>query len=425
MAPDLLLRSRLLNAVDQRQDELIDLASRLIQLPTENPPGRSGPITDLLAEYLEGYGIPSQRLVAPGEHHNLVARIGSGPSGRGLILCGHSDVVPAGDPHRWSFDPFSGEVQDGYLLGRGASDMKAGLAGLLFAFALLKQSGVPLPAELTLAVADDEETGGQYGARWLLDNGHVKGSACLIAEPSSPFEPTIGQKGSAWFRLTLTGRAGHGSLAPLAGESAVLKAAKATLALQRLFEMGVDVPEELQEVVTASKAYMARVRSDDRMGALLDHVSVNVGVMQGGVKANMVPDRAVLEVDVRVPFGLIPDQVSTRVTELLLEEGLAEGRDYTVEPMGFRGPPNWTVPAEPVVQAVLQAIAEVRGTPATGVLQWASSDARFFRQHAIPVLQYGPADLPSIHAVDERVAVSEVVACTKVYILAILNYLGI
>lgn len=419
------LRTRLLAEVEKRQNELVDLVSGLIQRPNENPPGDSGPITQFIADYLAKRGIDSQLLVAPGEHHNLIARIGEAGKGKSLILCGHHDVVPAGDRARWSFDPFGGEVRDGYIHGRGTSDMKAGLGGVIFAFALLKECGVSLPGELILAAVDEEETGGRFGASWVLDQGYLKGSACLIAEPSNKTAPTIGQKGSAWFRLTLKGRSGHGSLAPIEGESAILKAARATVALQKLHQMEVTIPEELREVVATSKAYLRRTRKNPATAEMMDHVSINVGVIQGGTKTNIVADECVMEVDVRVPFGLTPETVDARVKELLHEAGLEEDRDYTVEPIGFRGVPNYTVPSEPVVQAVLHAIEAVRGEKAIGVLQWASSDARQFRRHGIPVLQYGPAELTTIHGLDEKVQVADVVASAKVYVLAILEYLGL
>lgn len=424
MSVDPSLRDRLLAEVDQRQDELIDLLSHLIQFPSENPPGRSGPITDYILAYLAKDGIQGERLVAPGDHVNVIAQIGTpSPSGKRLIFCGHHDVVPAGDRSRWAFDPFCGEVRDGYLLGRGTSDMKGGLAGVLFAMALLHRLGVELPGELVLAAVDEEETSGRYGARWVLEEGHLKGTACVIAEPSSRNEPTIGQKGSCWMKYTFTGKSGHGSLAPIEGDSAIIKAARAALTLQKLHEMPVTVPDEIQEVVRTSKEYIRVIRKNPAAAALVDHVSVNPGVIRGGTKTNIVADEAVLEVDSRVPFGLTPEQVRDRAVELLKDEGLVQGVDYTLEPLGFWGPANYTVPTEPVVQSVLRSIEAVRGGKAVGVLQWASSDARYFRQHGIPVLQYGPAELPTIHGLNEKVLVADVVAAAKVYLLTALDYL--
>jgi succinyl-diaminopimelate desuccinylase len=417
------LRSELLAQVDKRADELIQLAAHLIQIPSENPPGNSGAIADAISAYLVRQGIASEELVAPGGHVNLLARLETERPGKRLIFCGHTDVVPAGDRSRWDFSPESGEVRDGYLLGRGASDMKAGLAGLMLAMAILKQHRDKFSGEIVLAAADDEETGGEFGVEWLLAEGHLRGNACLIAEPSSALYPTIGQKGSAWTRLIFRGQPTHGSLAPIEGDSATLKAAKATVALQRLFEMPVAFPEDLRSVLEVSQEYIRRNRANPRTAEILDHVSVNVGVLRGGSKANIVADQCVLETDIRVPFGATPEQVAAHIDKLLAEVGLKRGVDYEAERMAFHGPANYTLPSEPIVQAVLRSIELVRGERADGVLQWASSDARYFRRFDIPVLQYGPADLPTIHGLNEKVLVEEIVAAAKVYVLTAVDYL--
>ena len=188
------LKQILIAEVEARKDELIDLCSSLIQIPSENPPGDSTEITEFIANYLKQFGLESEWHESNDKMYNLLSSIGEEDQGKHLIYCGHTDVVPAGDLSKWDFNPFSGEVKDGWLLGRGASDMKAGLGGLIFVFALLKRLDIKLPGKLTLAIVPDEETGGEYGVPWLLEKGLIKGDGALIAEPSSPLNPTIGQK---------------------------------------------------------------------------------------------------------------------------------------------------------------------------------------------------------------------------------------
>lgn len=214
--------------------------------------------------------------------YNLIASIGE-EGGKELIYCGHTDVVPAGDRDKWSFDPFSGIVEDGWILGRGASDMKAGLGGLLFATALLKRVGVKLPGKLTLAIVPDEETGGEYGVPWLLERGLIKGDGCLIAEPSSRLHPTIGQKGSCWFKLDVYGEAGHGSLSPLAGRNAITDAIKAIAAIRTVFDIDVDIPEEVKPLLAVSRKYMEEVEVErEKYKEILEKISVNIGTIHGG-----------------------------------------------------------------------------------------------------------------------------------------------
>ena len=161
---------------DFRGDEVVELASKLIKIPSVNPPGDTSEIAAFVKDYLEEEGVAVE-LCEPAEKRvNLIAEIGERESDRVLVLNGHLDVVPIGDRSRWSFDPFSGEVRDGYLLGRGASDMKGGLAGIIYAFKRLVKFEDQLRGRLKLVCVADEETGGTCGASYLVENGKALGS---------------------------------------------------------------------------------------------------------------------------------------------------------------------------------------------------------------------------------------------------------
>ncbi|ASA23057.1 M20 family metallopeptidase [Paenibacillus donghaensis] len=420
-------KAKVLEAIDEQQDELLELCSRLIQFPSENPEGDSREISAFIINYLKEAGIGTEVHLATDTMLNLVSTLeGKGGTGAGadrkLIFCGHTDVVPAGDRSRWDFDPFCGEIKDGYMLGRGASDMKAGLAGLIFATALLAKLGVPLSGELALLIVPDEETGGHLGVPWVLERGLITGTAAVIAEPSGPQNPTIGQKGSCWFEFTVEGTPGHGSLQPIVGDSAIVKAAKGIEALQRLWDIKADLPEEVKEIIRISQEYVKeREEYGDTAYQVFDHVTVNIGTIQGGTKVNVVADRCTIQVDSRVPFGVDYRTVLERASSLLLEAGI----ESEVKGFGFQGNANWTSTEEPIVSDLVESISEVSGEDAYGVLQWASSDARHFRTHQIPVLQYGPAELSTIHNFNEKAPVWQIIQSAKVYALTALKYLGV
>ncbi|MNI05303.1 Succinyl-diaminopimelate desuccinylase [compost metagenome] len=418
-------KSKVLSAIDAEQEQLLELCSQLIRFPSENPPGDSRDISSFIMEYLKQAGIDTEVHPATETMLNLVSTLKTGaaePSDKKLIFCGHTDVVPAGDRSRWDFDPFCGDIVDGYMLGRGASDMKAGLAGLIFAMGLLSRLGVPLRGDLALLVVPDEETGGHLGVPWVLERGLVTGTAAVIAEPSGPLNPTIGQKGSCWFEFTVEGTPGHGSLAPVVGESAIVKAAKGIEALQRLWDIKPDIPEEVQEIIRISQDYVKEREQDGSIAyQVFDHVTVNIGTIQGGTKVNVVADRCTVQVDSRVPFGVDYRDVLDRARSLLLEAGI----ESEVKGFGFQGNANWTSTEEPIVSNLVESICEVSGEEAYGVLQWASSDARHFRTHQIPVLQYGPAELSTIHNFNEKAPVWQIIQCAKVYALTALKYLGV
>ncbi len=219
------------------------------------------------------------------------------------------------------------------------------------------------------------------------------------------------------------GRPGHGSLQPVHGVSANLLAARAIVAMQQLWEMTPDPPEELRRLIADSKTFAEeREGYGPGVGEVFSRVTVNVGTIAGGTSTNVVADRAVVEFDTRVPIGLSRDQVNARVREILAGEGI-EGE---IEPLGAMSEPNWTPPTDPIVTELVGALRGLSGDPdAQGVLQWASSDARTFRRHGIPVLQYGPAELATIHGFDERAPAADVVLAAKVYALTTLRYLGL
>ncbi|MBU8918979.1 ArgE/DapE family deacylase [Neobacillus sp. 114] len=413
------LKQRLIDEVEARKEELIELCSSLIKIPSENPPGDSTEISEFIANYLSQYGLESAWHESSDKMYNLISSIG-GEEGKHLIYCGHTDVVPAGDLSKWDFDPFSGEVKDGWLLGRGASDMKAGLGGIIFAFALLKQLDVELPGKLTLAIVPDEETGGEFGVPWLLEKGLIKGDGALIAEPSSRLNPTIGQKGSYWFELEVFGEPGHGSLSPLAGNNAITDAIAAIEKIRTLWDLKITIPEEVQGLIEVSKKYMREIEKErEKFQPVLERITVNIGTIQGGTKSNVIPESCKVQVDCRLPFGVTRDEVTAYLKKNLDELGIR----YEIRPFGFRSHANYTPADDPVCKAIVDNISFVTEEDAYGVMQWASSDARHFRDYNIPVLQYGPAYLPTIHGYNERVQVEDIVRCAKVYVAAVIDFL--
>lgn len=415
---------RLLEEIDRRADELLELAGAMIRIPSENPAGDCTEIAEFTASWLRERGHDAEIVGGADGRVNVISRSGSkGHQERHLVLTGHYDVVPVGDTARWSFPPFAGDVVDGYLRGRGASDMKAGLAGALFVYGLLAELGAPVAGELTFLAVCDEETGDKGGADWVLEQGLLDGAtAGIIAEPAERSHPTIGQKGSNWFRLTIDGKPGHGSLQPLHGVSANLLAAKAIIALQDLWDMTPNAPEDVRELIEDSKAYAEeREGYQPGVGAVFEHVTINVGKISGGTSTNVVADRAVVEIDTRVPIGLSRAEVNARVQEILDREGI----EATIEPLGFCSEPNWTLRNDPIVETLIGALRDISDPEADGVLQWASSDARTFRSHGIPVLQYGPAELATIHGFDEKAPAADVVLAAKVYAATTLRYLGL
>ncbi|MED4203526.1 M20 family metallopeptidase [Neobacillus mesonae] len=414
------LKQRLIDEVESRKDELLELCSSLIKIPSENPPGDSTEISQFIADYLGKFDISVEWHESADKMYNLISTVGNSNEGKNLIFCGHTDVVPAGDRSKWDFDPFSGEIKDGWMLGRGASDMKAGLSGLIFATTILKRLNIELPGSLSLVIVPDEETGGEFGVPWLLEKGLVKGDGCLIAEPSSPRNPTIGQKGSYWFELEVFGEPGHGSLSPLAGQNAISDMVKALLEVQKLWDLTIEIPESVKPLIEVTHRYMREVETERlKYIDVFEKITVNIGTIEGGTKSNVIPESCKVQVDCRLPFGITQEEVTDILTDKLDQLGIR----YELRRFGFRSQANYTDANDPVCKAIVDNITFVTDEEAYGVMQWASSDAKHFREYDIPVLQYGPAYLPTIHGYNERVKTEQIITCAKVYIAAVIDFL--
>jgi len=334
-------------------------------------------------------------------------------SGRTLILNGHLDVVPAGDPDRWTRPAFSGDVSGGLIWGRGAVDMKGGVAALLGAVRAMAQ--LDLPGRIILTLVPDEETGGRWGSRWLLQDAGLTGDGCLVAEPSGLDVSTIGQRGALWLRLRASGTPAHGSLSPYVGKNAILTLIDAVRPVLALAGRRGNCPPELAQILARSKRWMASSVGEPATAAL-DHVTVNLGILRGGTKVNVVPEEATAEIDIRVPLGCSAAAIRAEV------EAAVQGTGVAVEILEV-SEPNFTLPNTRIARALAAGAKEVLGASPSFLLQWATSDARHFRAAGIPVVQYGPFGR-GIHGYDEAVPADEIVRCAQVYVATALAFLG-
>ena len=211
------------------------------------------------------------------------------------------DVVPAGERSKWDFDPYSGERRGGKILGRGAADMKGGIAGILGAFSAFSKIAEYVNGSVALVLVPDEETGGQNGTEWLLETGKLSGSACIICEPASLEYSSIGEKGACWLRLIVHGKPAHGSW-PMIGKNAIEQFASLMPHLHQIEKEAARIPDELQSVIEESKRFYRKFFQEsnsissemgdpadlfkllDSLSGALDHPTMNLGLLDGGLK---------------------------------------------------------------------------------------------------------------------------------------------
>ncbi len=407
------LKSRILDKF--KDEEVLELACKLVKIPSENPPGDMSEIAAFIEEYLSEAGVRVERYEPAKGKINLVARIG-GNSGKELVFNGHMDVVPAGDRSRWDFEPFLGEIRDGYLLGRGASDMKGGLAGIIYAFKSLIEYEKELNGRLTLACVSDEETGGEHGTGYLVSQNIAVGSSVVIAEPTGMNIIEVGEKGTLWMKITIYGKPAHGSLSPYAGESAILKAADLIKELLSITELQPKIPEDMKPAIEESKEVAEQLIKIKGIGRILDHATINFGIIKGGTKINMIPEKCELEIDIRVPIGMTSEELAAYVEKIVSKYG---GETSYLE----RSDVNYTPPASEIVKLAVENIGQMIGVKPKLLVQWASSDARFYRGRGVPTIHYGPAEMEAIHGYNEKVKAEDIVKACRVYAGIAVDYL--
>ena len=415
----MITREELLKLAKEREDELIKLTSDLIKINSENPTGSQREIIDFVKKYLEDAGIEAQEVAANEKYPCVLAKIGS-DEGYSIIINGHVDVVPAGDLTKWDFDPFGGEITDTQILGRGTSDMKAGVACALFTMKLLKESKAQLKGNIRLHIVSDEETGGEFGTKWLCEQGYAKGAdACLVAEPTSNSTIEIGQKGSNELVLKAYGVSAHGSLGNYKGDNAILKLSKVLQNIGRLHNVKGKFTEDQEEALSNSKLIAQEKLNHPGIENVIDRVTANVGIIKGGNKLNMVPDYCEAKVDVRLPIGVDTEELNREI-ENMIKDSNVEGVEYEADWKNFG---NSTPINASIVQSLKKNAEEIWKIKVLPAYQWASSDARYYRELGIPTIQYGPSNTEGIHSYNENVDIEDVLNASKIYLMTFCDLL--
>ena len=389
-------------------DEVVDLLQQLIRNACVNDgrpeSGEEVRSVDLLSSYFEGSGVDLQRYEPVPGRGSLVAKIeGSDPSAPGLVLMGHTDVVPV-NPERWKRDPFGGELVDGEGWGRGAVDMLNETASMAVAFRALANEGFRPKGTLTYLAVADEEALGTYGAEWLLENEADAVSADFVVTESGGFRmplpsttglklPVIvGEKGSYWCTLRVRGTPGHGSM-PLRTDNALIKAAEVVRRIAdfrpetqineiwRGFVESQDLPPELADVLLDPKRLEDFYESFDdvgmaRMVHACTHTTFAPTIVQGGVKTNVIPDTVDLQVDIRT----LPGQTGEDVREML-SEALGDLAD-SVEISAQSDDTSSASPIDTPLWDSLRRVTEklVPGAKTVPFMIVGATDARFFRR---------------------------------------------
>ena len=415
--------------------EAVDLLQRLIRIDTSNPPGNEARAQELLREVLAGAGFDCEIAAREPDRPNLIARLSGESPGPVLCLLSHVDTVPA-EPDDWTADPWSGELRDGEVWGRGALDMKGQVAAEVAAAASLARGGWrPGSGELVVVVTADEERGAGYGARWLCEQRPDLVRSDLVVNEGAGlaidfagrrfYTVAVGEKGVCRLRLRTHGRAGHASL-PRIGDNALLKMAPLLerLRQQPPFDPTPEPVEFLSAILDQDLSdadheeladAMDRVGAEDpALAAFLAEPMLGVTLapvmIDGGVKENVIPAHCEVLVDCRVPPEQNEHHVRSRVAALL-----GDG-DWELEiPECIIG--NRSRLEGPLADAIAGWVSKTDpGARLVPIVMPGFSDSHWFRKEfGATVLGFCPSnsitlaeEAPLIHGADERVAVADV-----------------
>ena len=415
---------RILAEVEAARDEIVAFTAEMIRIPTVNPPGacyrdcaelvgRRLQATGLAVEYVEADGRPEHTAEYP--RVNVVGRGPAVPGRPRLHLNGHFDVVPPGEG--WTVDPFAGLVRDGRIYGRGASDMKSGIAAAVFAVEALRRAGVELAGAVDISATVDEESGGFAGVAHLCKTGIISSDDtqyAIIPEPFGPTRVCLGHRGVYWFDIIAHGRVAHGSMSHL-GRSAIEDMG----ALLEAFRTGL-IPE------LATRISALPIVPEPSRRPSLNVNAITGGQAGDGTQSPCVADRCVATVDRRFipeePFEDVRAEIARLVTSV---EGADPGRRFTIEERMVVHPTS-APRGSPLVAALSRAVEAVRGHPATLVASPGTYDQKHFDriagiQHCVA---YGPGPLEEAHQPDESCSVDDLVASTQVLALAALELVG-
>ena len=408
-----------------------ELLQELIRFDTTNPPGNETACIEFVRAQLEEAGCATETYAKDPARPNLVSRLPGGDAPP-LLLQGHVDVVTTAG-QSWTYPPFEGRLEHGEVWGRGALDMKAGVAMLVHAFLRARLENAALPGDLVLVVLSDEENGGDLGARYLVEErpelftgmryalGEFGGFTLHVG--GKRFYPIqVAEKQICWLKATVRGPGGHGAMVHRGGTVARLGKLLADLDRKRLPVHVTPVVREFVERVAAElprrDATVLRsllkprftdvaLRLLGERGATIEPMlrnTVNATIVRGGAKINVVPSEIELELDGRALPGFSPEQLVAEVQALV-------GDDVELEVVRHDpGPPAPDLGLFDTLAGVIREL-DPEGTPVP-LLQIGVTDGRFFSRAGIQTYGFLPMRLPEefkfeklIHAADERIPV--------------------
>ena len=404
-------RQQILTAIDARAAEREAFLARLVQTPSSNPPGDCAPIAEKAATLLEGLGLTVERHKVPDNEvsaagmvscTNLVVRhrFGDGPT---IALNAHGDVVAPGEG--WTHPPFGAEIVDGVMYGRGVAVSKSDFATYAFALLALLPVAEQLGGAVELHFTFDEEVGGLIGPKWLLDRGIVTPDLCISA--GFAYSIVTAHNGCLHLEVTATGKSAHAA-AP---------------------ETGHDALEAMNAVLSALYAEREAYPSRRSGHPGITHPNLTVGLIEGGINTNVVPDKVTIRLDRRMIPEEDPGEVEAHLRNVIARSVQAHPNVSVAIARVLLAAPLRQLPgAETLIDPISRHANDILGETPTveGVPLY--TDARLYAEAGVPTVAYGAGPRSFLeangHRADERLKLSDLNAATSIVALTLAEILS-
>ncbi|ETN41032.1 uncharacterized protein HMPREF1541_02966 [Cyphellophora europaea CBS 101466] len=415
-------QKQFLALVDADRDSHISFLQTFIRAPSPNPPGDTTDATNVILEYLKDRGIPSETIAPQPQMPNVVSTFSGASSGETVVMNGHIDVFPvADDTSDWIHPPWSGHNDGKYIHGRGGVDMKAGTAASVIAYSYLYSFRQHLKGSVTLACVSDEETGGKWGSRYLLEHDpRCRGDVMINAEPGGLQSIRFGEKGTLRLTFTVQTKGAHGAYVHLS-EGANNIVARLITALHSIEEIDANIDAELRKHMQREDV---RDVLDEVMGKgaadIVMKPTVNIGTVHGGLKVNMIPDKSIMEADIRLPIGLTHADVLDHIRNHILPK-FPEATMSVQE--AASNPPNNCPASHRMIDSIVRAAETATGRKPLAIPSLGATDTKFWRYRGIPAYVFGVSP-ETMAATNERVSIDEFLAVVKTHAAAVWEYLG-
>lgn len=386
----------ILNSINR--EEAISLLQDMIMIKTVNEPGDEKPLAEYIKNKLDEYGIAGEVDIFANNRANIVAKIKGKGERKSLLLNGHLDTVPPGDAE-WEHDPFSGEMVNGKIYGRGSADMKGGLAAMISAVKIVKELNWNLKGDLILSGTAGEESDSVGAIKFVKDGGLEGVGAIVIGEPSSN-GVNIAEKGAFWLEITTYGKTAHGAFP----------------------EEGINALIHMNYLISELTKYKFKFTENKILG----HPTMNISTISGGVKTNVVPDKCTITIDVRTVPGMEHMEIFKDI-KTIMDNLSKEIKSFNADVKIINDRKAVETSADnSFVKLAMETIKEEFGKDIkpTGVNFYTDASI-FLPAKDIPCIFYGPGDPSMAHQPNEFVDVDSYIESIQFYCALIKKYLVI